>query len=70
VPSGTPGPVVAKLNAEIVRLLKVQEVSERLVAVQAADPHGTTPGEFQRFVESEYARWGRLVKEAKISIPQ
>lgn len=59
--AGTPKAVVLKLNSEIVRILKLTEVKERLLAV-GAEPVGSSPEEFARHIKSEAARWGKTVK--------
>jgi len=61
VPAGTPKEVVARLNAEINRILTQPDVKEKLLAM-GADPVGTTPEEFGRFIQSEIGRWGKLIK--------
>lgn len=61
VPAGTPKEVVTRLNAEINRILMQPDVKEKLLAM-GADPVGTTPDEFGRFIQGEVSRWGKLVK--------
>lgn len=63
----TPKPIVDKLNAEIVRILNVAEVKERLMA-QGAEPVGDTPAEFARFISAEAAKWGKLIKALALKI--
>lgn len=61
VPTGVPAPIVAKLNAAIVQLLEQPEFRTRLTD-QGADPAGTSPAEFRKFIAAEIEKWGRLVK--------
>jgi tripartite-type tricarboxylate transporter receptor subunit TctC len=61
VPAGTARGIVMQLNAEIVRALKLPEVSERF-AREGADLFGNSPEEFAAFVKSEAAKWSRAVK--------
>lgn len=61
VPAGTPKDVVARLNAEINKLLAQPDVREKLLAM-GADPQGTTPEEFGRFIQGEIGRWGKMIK--------
>lgn len=63
--AGTPAEVVAKLHAETVRALRQPDVVEKLTAL-GADPVGGTPAELARIIQSESARWAKLVKEANI----
>ena len=61
VPAGTPQPIVAKLNAEIVRILKLPEVGERL-ASEGAEISANTPEEFAAYIKAEQAKWAKVVK--------
>ncbi len=64
-PSGTPDPIVRKLNAEIVRGLAAKEIIDRL-AVLGGEIVGSSPEEFRAFVLSEMQRWGKVVRDAKL----
>ena len=66
-PAGTPRDVVNKLNNEIVRILKLPDVRERLVA-QGAEPVGDTPEEFARFIKAEAAKWGKVIRTLNLKI--
>ncbi|MFC5478199.1 Bug family tripartite tricarboxylate transporter substrate binding protein [Massilia suwonensis] len=60
-PAGTPAPVIAKLNASILKALADPEVKKKL-AEQGAEPHGEKPEQFAEFIRSETAKWGQTVK--------
>ena len=62
-PAGTPKEIVARLNAEIMRILNVPDVRERLVA-QGADPVGGTPEQFAALIRSEIQKWAKVVKDS------
>jgi tripartite-type tricarboxylate transporter receptor subunit TctC len=62
-PAGTPRPIVARLNAEIVRVMNAPELKERLAAM-AAEPRTTTPEEFAAYIGEEIAKWGDVVRKA------
>jgi tripartite-type tricarboxylate transporter receptor subunit TctC len=64
-PAKLPAAIVRRLNAEIVRTVKLPEVQERFAA-SAIDPMTNTPEEFQAMIETEYVRWGKVVKSAGI----
>ena len=66
-PAGTPGPVVDRLNATLVRIVSSREMQERLAA-EGAEPVGSSPAQFARFFASELTRWGKVVKEAKVTV--
>ena len=64
-PAGTPREIVARLHAEIGRVLQAPDVRERL-AGDGADPVGSTPDEFAAFLRSETAKWAKVVRNAGI----
>ncbi len=64
-PAATPKATVAKLSADVKRVLGEQVVRERMLAL-GADPAGDTPEEFARFIHDDQAKWSRLMKEAGI----
>jgi tripartite-type tricarboxylate transporter receptor subunit TctC len=60
-PAGTPPDIVARLNAETVRILNTREMKERLL-VLGAEPAGNKPDEFAAFVKLEIQKYARVVK--------
>lgn len=60
-PAATPAPVIARLNASILKALADPEVKKKL-AEQGAEPHGEKPEQFAEFIRSETAKWGQTVK--------
>src|SRR5688572_11234973 len=64
-PAGTPPPIIARLNAEALRALKTDEMRERL-AVDGAEPQGSTPEEFGALIKSELDKWTRVTRAAGI----
>ena len=63
VPAGTPGAIVARLNREIVAVLHLPDVVERLSG-QGAEPVGSTPEEFAAYIRAETVKWARVVRES------
>ena len=63
----TPPAVVAKLNAEVVRILKLPDVIEKL-AIAGVEIQTSTPKEWGDFVKAELAKWGRVVKDAGVKV--
>jgi tripartite-type tricarboxylate transporter receptor subunit TctC len=63
----TPPAIVNKLNAEVVRILALPDVVEKL-AVAGVEIQTSTPKEWGDFVKSEIAKWGKVVKEAGIKV--
>jgi tripartite-type tricarboxylate transporter receptor subunit TctC len=67
LPAGTPGEVVARLNAEIVKALADSGIRERYAAA-ALEPVGNTPAQFAQVVRDDHAKYGRLVRELGIKV--
>jgi tripartite-type tricarboxylate transporter receptor subunit TctC len=63
----TPPNVVNKLNAEVVRILRLPDVIEKL-AVAGVEIQTSTPAEWGEFVKTEIAKWGKVVKEAGVKV--
>lgn len=66
-PDGTPQPIVAKLNSEIVRHVQSPELMQRLAA-EGADPVSGSPAEFEKLIRADIAKYSRVVKEANITV--
>ncbi len=66
-PAGTPRAIIARLNAETVRVLRMSDVRARLVG-QGLDPVGDTPQEFAAKIREEILKWGRVVQASGASI--
>lgn len=60
-PAGTPREIITKLHAEIVRIIKMPEVTDR-IAAEGAEFVGNTPDEFTAFVAAEIVKWRKVVK--------
>ena len=65
--AGTPPDVVAKLNAETVRVLNLPEVRERFRTL-GVEVIASSPEQFAQHLKSEIAKWGMVVREAKIRV--
>ncbi len=59
-PAGTPTQVVAKLHAEVIKVLHTPQVRERLTR-NGAEIAGTTPEQFTAKLKSDIAKWGEIV---------
>ncbi|MEK6594127.1 MAG: tripartite tricarboxylate transporter substrate binding protein [Pseudomonadota bacterium] len=64
-PAGTPPDITAKLNAEVVAILKSPEMHDRL-SKEGADPVGNTSAEFGKFIQSEIDKWRKVIQAAGI----
>ena len=65
-PAGTPKAVVAKLNAEVNRILAMPDVRQRLVDA-GIEPGGGTPQQFTDFIGTEMVKWAKVAKDAGIA---
>jgi tripartite-type tricarboxylate transporter receptor subunit TctC len=63
----TPPDVIAKLNAETIRILALPDVHERLTAA-GVEIQTSTPREWGDFVKSEINKWAKVVKEAGVKV--
>jgi tripartite-type tricarboxylate transporter receptor subunit TctC len=64
-PAGLPPALTAKINADIVKIVKSPAMQKRL-ADQGARPVGSSPAEAAAFLKSESDKWGKVIKEATI----
>jgi tripartite-type tricarboxylate transporter receptor subunit TctC len=60
-PAGTPREIVARLNAEVVRVLRIPEVRDQLTS-QGADIVGNSPEAFAEWIRAEVKRWAEVVR--------
>ena len=65
VPGKTPPDVIARIHAEVVKILGGAELKARL-APQGIELVTSSPADFARFIREDNARWGKLIKEAGI----
>ena len=66
-PAGTPAEIVAKLNGEIARLIRTDEVKKLLVPT-GMEPDPDTPAQFAAFLKADYDKWGRVVRESGATV--
>jgi tripartite-type tricarboxylate transporter receptor subunit TctC len=64
-PPKTPPAIVAKLNAAVNQVLKMPEVQEQYRRLNL-QPGGGSPQDLAKVIKDDTARWGEVIKEAKI----
>ncbi|MBI3714677.1 MAG: tripartite tricarboxylate transporter substrate binding protein [Betaproteobacteria bacterium] len=64
-PAGTPKDIVKRLQSEIVKILAMPDIRERLDAL-GVEPVGNTPEEFSVFQKAEITKWAKVIKDAHI----
>jgi tripartite-type tricarboxylate transporter receptor subunit TctC len=67
VPAGTPNDVVARLSAELTRIIRSPEIRSRLTA-QGAEVYTMSPAEFSTFFEREQKRWAAVVASGGVKL--
>ena len=65
-PGGTPRPIVDKLNAEIVKILRMPDVKEKFAA-QGVEAIGSTVEQFQAHLQAQRTMWAKVVKDAGVT---
>jgi tripartite-type tricarboxylate transporter receptor subunit TctC len=63
VPAATPKAVVNKLNADIVKVMQMPDVREKLLT-QGAEPVSSTPARLDAYIREEIAKLGKIVRES------
>jgi tripartite-type tricarboxylate transporter receptor subunit TctC len=66
-PAGTPVPIIEKLNAAVNQALAGEAMVKRL-GDMGADPMGGTAAAFASFLAGESAKWGKVIREARITV--
>jgi tripartite-type tricarboxylate transporter receptor subunit TctC len=66
-PAKTPREVVSKLNADVNEILRLPDIV-KLMSDQGATPGGGPPERLGKHVQTEIARWGKVVKAAGIGV--
>jgi len=67
VPAGTPKGIVSKLRGALAEVVVLPEVQQQLIKVGMVPAAIAQPAELSRFVESEIARWGKVVTQAGLA---
>jgi tripartite-type tricarboxylate transporter receptor subunit TctC len=65
MPAGTPRDIVALLHREIVKLIALSDVKDKLAAL-GFEPVGNSPDEFAAQIKRELPKWAQVVKAANI----
>jgi tripartite-type tricarboxylate transporter receptor subunit TctC len=67
-PAGTPRPIIDRLHAEIVKAIKLPDVSKTLTGTLGMDVQALSPEATLRFIQAQMARWGKVVKDNDIRV--
>ncbi|MES2185697.1 MAG: tripartite tricarboxylate transporter substrate binding protein [Pseudomonadota bacterium] len=66
-PTGTPDDIVNRLNTELVKIVRTEEMQTRLRSL-GLTPTGTTSAALAAKLDADYAYWGKLIKELDIKV--
>jgi tripartite-type tricarboxylate transporter receptor subunit TctC len=66
-PAGTPPAIVDRIAADTAKVLAMPELRERLAAL-GVEPVGTTPAEFAAIVRDDHRKWGKVIRDANITL--
>jgi tripartite-type tricarboxylate transporter receptor subunit TctC len=67
VPAGTPADTVTRLHQEVAHALRQPDVAERAASL-GLDLVGSPPAAFAAFQKTEIAKWGEVIRTAKIKV--
>src|SRR6267142_1892145 len=66
-PAGTPREIVARLNGEIGKLIRTDDV-KRLLAPTGMEPDPDTPAQFGAYLKADYDKWGKVVRDSGATV--
>ncbi len=66
-PAGTPKAIITKLNAEIVKIMAMSDVKERLTNV-GVEPRSSTPEEAVAYIKQDVANWAKAIKDSGVQL--
>ena len=67
VAAGTPADIVARLNAELVKVLAMPDVKKRLLD-NGIDAVSSTPQQFAAYIRAETTKWASVIKDANVKV--
>jgi len=62
-PSGTPAPILERLNKDVVAVMNTPEMKERML-LHAAEARTNSRDEFAKFIRDDLAKWTKLIRSA------
>jgi tripartite-type tricarboxylate transporter receptor subunit TctC len=65
-PAGTPPAVIKRVADEVTAIVALPDIKQRFDEMGTI-PVGSTPAEFETFITSETAKWGKVIRDAKIT---
>jgi len=69
-PSATPRNIVAKINTDVQRILVDADLREKFLAPNFYKPVTGSPEQFAEYVKADAARWGKVIRDAKLAVEE
>ncbi|MBI5259917.1 MAG: tripartite tricarboxylate transporter substrate binding protein [Burkholderiales bacterium] len=66
-PAGTPREIVKRVADEVAKIVRLDDVKAKLDAMGTV-PVGSTPEEFSAFIATETSKWGKVIRDAKVTL--
>jgi tripartite-type tricarboxylate transporter receptor subunit TctC len=66
-PARTPPAIIKRVADEVARIVRLEDVKARLEGMGTL-PAGSTPQEFESFIDAETTKWGKVIREAKVKL--
>ena len=66
-PAGVPQPIITLLHRELLKAVNDRVIREQMIST-GANPGGERPDEFAAFIRAELAKWGKVIKDAGITL--
>jgi tripartite-type tricarboxylate transporter receptor subunit TctC len=67
-PAGTPPDIINKINRDVIKVISDPAFADQYLSVQGLEPIVGTPEQFAAFLRSETVKWGKVVKDANITV--
>jgi tripartite-type tricarboxylate transporter receptor subunit TctC len=64
-PAKTPREIIARINSDVIKIVRSPELKERLTA-EGSDPVGNTPDQYAVFLRNEIEKWAKVIKLAGV----
>ena len=67
-PAGTPPDIIKKINQDVTNVISDRAFAEKYLVAQGLEPIVGTPEQFAAFIRAETAKWGKVIKDANITL--
>jgi tripartite-type tricarboxylate transporter receptor subunit TctC len=67
-PAGTPPDIIKKINQDVTNVISDRAFAEKYLVAQGLEPIVGTPEQFAAFIRAETVKWGKVIKDANITL--